>query len=221
VEPRAKWSTASVAAAVVARYGPAGTLWQGVPATVSRPVTALQVLGHIARVPRARWYERLLRRVRRRVDEQDRRVGLVTASLGPRRTAGLLKSLYRMGGGSWFDTVGVDLGRRSPGEQVSTLRRLRRLIRDHGDDTARLLPTGMGWPSGDSRRARGLRHQAQQVRRSVRTLLCRRRSLGIRALIYGRWRDPARRGGTTGLLDVRGHPKPALRAFRSAASSCR
>jgi hypothetical protein len=68
--------------------------------------------------------------------------------------------------------------------------------------------------------------QAQLITRSLSALATRRQGLRLRGVVYFNWRDlPRAPGGQdyfalhSGLVDRKGAPKPALRAFARAAAA--
>ena len=99
------------------------------------------------------------------------------------------------------------------------------------DRRAKIWVTELGW--GDSgpphRFIVGRSDQAAKIRRSFAFVRRHRARLRLRGVVYYSWRDshpypPLYRdlwGLHTGLLDINGRPKPAVRAFKKAVKKLR
>lgn len=234
--PRDPRAMGRFAAALVRRYGPAGSLWAERPDLPRRPITAWQVWNepnipvYWPSGPDARAYARLLGSVSRSIKSVDPRAEVVTAGF-PQSNQGVpfaryVADLYRAGAKGSFDTLALHPYSRNASGVVSAVAGARALIRRHGDD-AGLRVTEFGWASGGppSQFTVGARGQARRIRAALTQLSAQRARLGLRGAVYFNWRDlPPYPGGAdffglhSGLLDIRGRDKPGYAAFRQAAA---
>ena len=102
------------------------------------------------------------------------------------------------------------------------IRRIRGVMRRHGDKRTPVWITELGWGSHQPDRFglnKGPKGQKRMLQKSFRLILHHRRAWHVKRLIWFDFRDPpASRGGcsfcgSAGLLKHGGKPKPAWRAF--------
>jgi hypothetical protein len=232
--PRRDADLGVFAAAAVDRYGPSGSFWSDHPRLRVLPIHAWQVWNE-PNLP-AYWpsgpdpaaYVRLLRVTARAIRRADPRATVVSAGLPQSRLgvpfARYVDGLYRAGGRSAFDVLAIHAYARDASGVLAAVRGARRLMDAHGDRRA-LWVTEMGWASDGPRSAftAGPRGQARRLYAAVVGLARQRRRLRLHGVVYSTWTDGAiYRAGTdfwglhTGLLTIRGTPKPAFYAFQRA-----
>jgi hypothetical protein len=242
-QPRRNADFARFAQAMVARYGPNGTLWTEQPSLPKVPIRSWQIwnepnLGiYWCGRASAKSYAAMLRTVGKAIKRSDRRAEVVTAGIAPSklksavRLPKYLRQLYRARGASGFDTLAINSYARNRAELSRLLGSVRRLMNSRGDRRARIWITELGW--GD----RGVRHrfivgrrgQARRISSSVRFIRRARGRLRLRGFVYYSWRDlrpypPLFKnlwGLHTGLLNRQGRPKPAFNSFRRAVRGLR
>ena len=221
-------------AALVARYGPAGSLWAEHPDVAQRPVREWQVWNepnltrYWSRQPFARGYVRLLRAARRALRAADPGARVVLAGL-PNRSWTALRSIYRAGGRRLFDAVALHPYTGRPSNVVRLARLARRVMRGFGDARKPIWITELSWPAalGRTRTAAGFETtdagQARRLGEGLRRLAAARRALRIERVYWYTWLSEE--GGPnafaySGLRRLRGGAvvsAPALRAFRAEA----
>jgi hypothetical protein len=228
--PRDVATMARFAAALVARYGPNGTLWRQNPGVRKVPIRAWQIwnepsLRQYRISPRG--YVRLLGAVGRAIKQVDRRAEIVTAGLPPSTQRGAVRltryitQLYKAGGKRVFDTLGLNSYARNAGELNRLLRSIRQLMNRRRDRRARIWITELGWCD------RGVRHRfcvgarrvSRNIKASFRVIKRKRGAYRLRGFVYFAWRDarPYGRGDMwglhTGLLKLNGRRKASYRVF--------
>lgn len=230
---------ASLLRRLVARYGPAGSLWAEHPELPRVPIRAWQVWNE----PNlrqywapSRWapgYVRLLRAARRALRAADPGARVVLAGL-PNDSWNQLRLIHRAGGAGLFDVAAVHAYTATPDRVRRILERDRRELDTHRGRRVGLLVSEMGWSSGGARvhppayvtwntTERGQARRLEQVYRTLAAVRVRLRVLG--AYWYS-WYTPERPRSPhwedyTGLrrLGAGGRPvsKPALAAYARLA----
>ena len=233
--PRRPASIASIARALVSRYGPRGSLWRQNPDVAPVPVRNWQIWNepnlpqYWGDKPNARAYASLLAVAYRaiHVSDRDARVlsaGLPQSKLGV-RFATYVRALYRAGARPYFDVFALHPYGTTTRAVIGAVRRTRALMRRFGDDRKPIWITELGWASAGppSPFTFDPLSQAQLVATTIDALALERRALRIAGFVYFDWRDanpyPGRSdfwGLHTGLLENDGIAKPALAAFRDA-----
>ena len=225
--------------ALVARYGPSGSLWAEHPEVPAQPVRAWQIWNEPnltrywtppRRVGWAPSYVRLLRTARRALRDADPGARAVLAGL-PNESWTALRQIYRAGGRRWFDAVALHPYTGKPRNVVRLVRYARREMRRFGDRRKPVWVTELSWPAakGKTRNTAGFETtdagQAARLGDAVRRLAAARRRLHIERVYWYTWLS--REGGEnsfaySGLRRLR-HGQvvsaPALETFQRAAQS--
>src|SRR5436190_6643418 len=231
------------AAACVRRYGPKGSFWRSHPGLPKVPIRAWQVWNEPSLPiywrprPSPSAYVHLLSAVRFGLRAADPHAEVVTAGVPPSKLRGairltsFLKRMYRAGARRVFRTFALNSYARNTRELSRTIRAVRRIMRRYGDGRKKIWITELGWASSGPRHRFnvGRRGQARRIKSVLRWVRHRRRKLRLRGVVYFQWRDqrpypPTYKdmwGLHTGLLDLGGNPKPALRTFTRYARRLR
>jgi hypothetical protein len=226
--------------ALVGRYGPAGAFWELHPELPKDPIRAWQIWNeendHRFAEASVRDYVALLRGTApaiRSVDP-DARILLGGLYATPRVQPALdattfLSRLYGYRGiKGLFDGVALHPYAFNPGLMSAGIAALRAVMRRHRDGHSDLYITEFGWGSqtwaaGGDRFERGPALQADYLKRAWQILLANRRRWHLRTAYWFTWQDiPAATTrcdfcDSTGLLDLDGLPKRALRHFAQVA----
>jgi len=220
--------------ALVARYGPSGSLWREHPEVRRRPIRDWQVWNepnltrYWSRQPFARSYVRLLRTARRALRRADRRARVILAGL-PNESWVALRAIYRAGGRRSFDAVALHPYTGRPRNVVRLAEFARRVMRRYGDRRKPLWITELSWPAAKGKTDGTVgfetddRGQARRLREGLRRLAVARRRLRIERVYWYTWLS-AEAGPSSfdwsGLRRLRGGEvvsAPALGVFRSMA----
>ncbi len=229
-------------AAVARRYGPAGSFWTEHPELPRRPITAFQVWNepnlryYWPRGPSARQYTRLLTATGKAIKAVDPSAEIVTAGLADSRLRGsislkrFIAGMYKARARGRFGSLALNAYATNVRQLGASLRRVRRLMRSHGDRN-RIWITELGWCDRGprSRFCVGARRQGRLIEQALRYVGKRRTSLGLRGLVYFTWKDGRPYPPLfqdfwalhTGLHRLNGTAKPALSAFRRGVASLR
>jgi hypothetical protein len=241
--PRSNAAMARFAQVLVRRYGSRGTLWTERRDVPKLPIRSWQIWNepnlkvYWGNRPNARAYVRMLRTVGKAIKRVDRKAEIVTAGLPPSKLKGatplprFIRSMYRAGGKSAFDTLGVNAYASNTGELTKLLRGVRGQMNRAHDRRAKIWITELGWgdKGSKSRFVVGARGQARRITTSFAAVRKSRSRLRLRGVIYYSWRDLAPYGPAfknlwglhTGLLSRGGKPKPAYFAFKRALAKLR
>ena len=222
--------------ALVARYGPAGTLWAEHPEVLRVPIGQWQVwnepdLGkYWAAKDWAPGYVSLLRAARTAIKAADPSAKVVLAGLTNRSWVDL-RRVYAAGAGRLFDVAAVHPFSRRVPNVLKIVGLVRREMRRHGDARKPLVLSEVSWSSGRGHSTFNYgwetseQGQAQRLKTALAGLAARRHADHIAGIYWYTWMSPAIGGKDSfdysGLrrLDAAGHPvtKPALAAFRAVA----
>jgi hypothetical protein len=235
---RRAWST--FLEALVERYGPGGTFWELHPELPVKPILAWQIWNeendHRFAEASAPAYARLLRSSAPAIRSVDPAARIVLGGLyaTPRIKPALdattfLTRLYRQGVKDLFDEVALHPYAADPSTMAASITALRDVMRRHGDGRRGLYLTEFGWGSqtraaGGDKFEKGPAGQADYVRESWAILLANRWRWHLRAAYWFTWKDiPAATTrcdfcDSSGLLDLAGRPKEALRRFAQVAN---
>ena len=233
--PRRPAEMGRFAALLVDRYGPSGSLWRARPGVRRLPIRSWQVWNEPSvsaywpSGPDAGEYAALLRAVGAAIKRRDPGAEIVTAGI-PASSSGVpllryVDDLYLAGAGSAFDVLAIHAYARDPDDVLAAVEEARGAMRRRGDARKPMWITELGWASDGppSEFTVGAGRQAAHIDRTLRALTAARARLGLRGVVYYGWRDgrPYEGGRDfwglhTGLLDLRGRPKPALASFEAA-----
>ena len=233
--PRDPSELARFAVLLVARYGPSGEFWQDHPEIDPVPITAWQVWNEPnlpifwGGTPDPAGYADLLRTTGAAIHAADRQATVVSAGM-PESTRGVplgefVDELYTAGVKGSFDVFG--LHGYAPGlyGTVDMVAYARELLRSHGDSSPIWL-TEFGWATGGASEwfTVSEAEQAERLRYTLAALWSRRAELGLRGIVYFKWRDsdPVALDAWplhAGLLRSDGSAKPALAALADGVAA--
>jgi hypothetical protein len=223
--------------ALVARYGPQGSLWAEHAEVTARPIRAWQIwnepnLTRYWTPPRgqgfARSYVTLLRAAHRALRSADPGARTILAGL-PNESWIALRRVYKAGGRRSFDAVALHPYTGKPRNVVRLAEYARREMRRFGDRRKPIWVTELSWPAakGKTENTTGFettdRGQAQRLGDGLRLLARARRRLGIERVFWYTWlsrEDSPNSFDYSGLRRVRDGKVisvPALGAFQKAA----
>jgi polysaccharide biosynthesis protein PslG len=220
----------------VDRYGRNGGFWHAHPELEARPLRAVQIWNEPNlnswwwRRPNPREYVTLLKTAAQAIRSRDRSMRVITGGIpesrfGMRRRP-YLHGMYRAGAKRWFDGLGMHAYATTISNFELGMRQTRSVMRAHGDGRTLMWVTEIGWatagppgffvttPEGQAERLEGAYGHALGRRRRHRIATLTWFTLKDRPLGNGErdWWAPH-----TGLLDVRGNPKPAWAAYARVA----
>jgi hypothetical protein len=220
---------------LVARYGPAGSLWAEHPEVPRLPIREWQIWNepNITRywnvAPFAAPYARLLRAADRALKAADPGSRTILAGL-PNRSWEALEAIYDAGARGAFDAVALHPYTGKPENVVRIVRIARRVMRRHGDARLPVSVTELSWPAslGHARQYGSFtttdRGQAQRLEAGLKLLAKQRRALRIERVYWYTWLSSE---GSTGsgfdwsglrrLHEGRLRDAPSLATFRRAA----
>jgi polysaccharide biosynthesis protein PslG len=223
----------------VKRYGPGGAYWvtpslypNQHPGRRSQPIRSWEIWNEpnldkfFAPHPSAHRYASLVRNSHRAIKGADRRAGVILGGMSskgcpPGQFLGHLYRVHRIKRS--FEGVALNPYARTVSKVGSKIRRIRAVMKRHGDRRADLWITELGWGSGPPDHFglnKGLQGQKRILKRSFRLIVHHRRGWHVERLIWFDFRDPPRNTGgcsfcdSAGLFRHNGKPKPAWRAFK-------
>jgi hypothetical protein len=219
----------------VRRYGPGGDFWGANPDIPEHPIRAWQIWNepnlpvYWPDGPDPAAYVRLLDAVSRGIKRADSRASVVSAGLSESRQGipfeDFVRGMFEAGAGDSLDVFALHAFARDAAGSAAAARTARSLLTELSSNVP-IWITEVGWASGGpaSPFTPGPEGQAERIRAALHAFARRREELGLHGVIYFNWRDaPVYEGGGdffglhTGLLDIDGHAKPALDAYRSVA----
>lgn len=219
-------------------YGPAGRFWTLHPTLPKLPIRIWQIWNepnlnvYWQPRPSASRYVTLLGVASKAIHELDPGAEVVSGGI-PQSPLGVnmltyLNEMLHAGAAQWVNTVGINAYSRTASGMIALLRQVRAKLDAHGASHVAIRVTEFGWSDtgpGSIYRLGGA-GQAREIGAVVKDFYADRDALGLRGFVYFDWRDgrpyagePNFWGLHTGLLKLNGKPKPALKAFRSAANS--
>lgn len=219
---------------LVHRYGPRGTFWAEHPELPRRLIRSWQVwnepnLSYWWTRPWPKTYTALVKAAYRAVKRADRGARVILAGLTD-RSASALESLYAQHARRYFDAVALHPYKKRVSELIAVVRRVRAVMRRHGDRRKPILLTEISWPSARGRTSQTFsfvvsrREQAQRVRAVLRALARERRRLGIAGVYWYDWasadasrQEPFGYAGLRSLSRGRVSAKPSLAAYAREA----
>ncbi len=230
-------SIAAFVRAAVRWYGPNGTFWTKHPTVPKLPIRIWQVWNepnlNVYWLPRpsASHYVTLLSVASKAIHELDPQAEVVSGGI-PESPLGIemftyLRSMLHAGAADWMNTVGINAYSPTASGLIALLRRVRSTLDGARRVAVAIRVTEFGWSdTGPGSLYRlGARGQATQISAVVKDFYAVRSALDLQGFVYFDWRDarPYKGGFNfwglhTGLLKLNGKPKPALKAFSSAAN---
>jgi len=239
--PRNYADMGAFASVLVRRYGPNGSFWRLHPELHKVPIRAWQVWNEPS-LP-AYWpsgpdpaqYTELLAATARSIHAADPHAEIVTAGI-PESRLGIpfdtfLEGMYKAGARADFDTLAIHPYARDADGVTAAVENARRIMNLHGDGSGRIWVTELGWADSGPRSSFtvGRSTQAELIKQALSALVALRYQAHLRGIVYFGWRDGAPYapsfkdfwGLHTGLLDLSGRPKPALRAFARVVATLR
>ncbi len=234
--PRDPADYAAFLRAMIARYGPEGSLWAEHPEVARRPVRAWQIWNepNIANYwtvqPFVRGYARLLAAAYAAVKRADRGATVVMAGLANFSWRDLSR-LYRGAGRPLrFDVAAVHPFSGRPSNSVKIVRLNRRVLDRNGARRRPIWLTELTWSSAKGRKTPVTKAwettevgQAARLREAYRLFIRARRTLRLDRIYWYTWltvdRDSPNSFDYSGLRTLRPDgtiaDKPAARAFRA------
>jgi hypothetical protein len=237
--PRDPAAVTAFLAALVGRYGPAGTFWAEHPELPRLPIRAWQVwnepnhLGVWSEQPYAPSYVRTLRAAATGIRQADPGATVVLAGLVNRSWLAL-RELYKAGAHGLFDVVAIHPYTSKPKNVVRLVELAREEMRRRGDGRLPVWITELSWPAANTRSARDKvrkrfgfeatpAQQAVRLARALRLLSAARMRLRIGHVNWYTWLSSEAGpssfdwSGLRRLRDGRAVSTPALAVFREAA----
>jgi hypothetical protein len=223
---------AAYAAALVARYGPAGSFWSSHPSIPRVPITEWQIwnepdLPYYWRQPFESGYTALLRAAHASIKRTDPDAEVVLGSLTNRAWLTLAQLERQPGFSHLFDIAAVNAFTKLPANVILYMRFVRRALDRYGNRSTPLLATELSFPSAVGRSSGSYDFdvtpagQARDIAALLPMLGADYRSLDLAGFDYYTWMsaqaDLAPPFDFAGLLadeNGRVHAKPALAAYR-------
>ena len=220
--------------ALVARYGPQGSLWAEHPEIAARPIRAWQIwnepnLTRYWTPPRgqgfARSYVKLLRAADRALRDADPGSRTILAGL-PNESWIALRRVYKAGGRRSFDAVALHPYTGKPVDVLRLVRYAREVMRDYGDRRLPVWITELSWPAAKGKVDHPVgfettnKGQARKLDAVMKRLVAARREDRIARVFWYTWLSPERGPSAfdwSGLRRLRGSSVvsvPALGVFR-------
>jgi hypothetical protein len=235
--PRDPGDYARFLTALVARYGPRGSLWDEHPEVTARPIRAWQIWnepnlkGYWSQQPFAAGYVRLLEAARRALRTADPGAKAILAGL-PNGWAAL-RQIYRAGGRRAFDAVAIHPYTARPSRVPRFVLEARKVMRRFGDRRKPVWVTEVSWPAAKGRAndpigiATTDRGQARRLRLGLTALAKARKRLRVARVYWYTWLSAESSdsvfawSGLRRLREGQVVSSPALAAFRQTARRLR
>jgi hypothetical protein len=240
--PRSPSTFATFLKALIARYGPSGSLWAEHPEVPKRPVRAWEVWNepnlkvYFTRQPFAKPYAAMLRAAYAAVKQADRRATVLMASMANYSWRDLAKLLDVKGPKLRFDAAGAHPFSGRPSNAVKIVRLNRQALDKRGYRKVPLWLTELTWSSAKGKKTPLTQNwetteagQASRLRDVYKLLLAQRRSLKLARVFWYTWATVD--NGSPNSFDYSGlnqfrpdgtfRAKPALAAFRAVARAGR
>lgn len=231
--PRDPSTYARFLSALVARYGPSGSLWREHPEVPRTAIRRWQVWNEPdlrkfwAQPAWESGYTRLLKAAAAALRRADPHVVVVAAGLTNRSWIGL-RHLYAAGARGAFDEAAIHPFSRRVANVLKLVRLARAEMIKAGDRRKPLLLGEMTWSSGKGHSTFNYgwetteAGQAERIRQVLPAIAAQRKRLGIAGMYWFTWESRAIGGkdsfdyGGLRRQNTRGRPvdKPALRAWR-------
>jgi polysaccharide biosynthesis protein PslG len=190
-------------AALIGRYGPEGSFWTANPSLPKRPIQSWQLWnepnlrGLWGGAPNAAEYSEMLKAVAPYIRAADPGAEIVSAGVPNSYLSGAvpmtayLEGMYAAGAQGSFDTLGLHIYCETPACSIGLVERARSIMNAHGDESAPIWVTEMGWASAGkaSRFVTDLEGQAANLGELMGELVARHEELGVRGLVQYAWHD--------------------------------
>ncbi|MGH2924584.1 MAG: hypothetical protein ACRDK1_01280 [Solirubrobacterales bacterium] len=224
----------------VKRYGKGGTYWTAPklyrkqhPGKRPRPIENWQIWNEpnlakfFAPHPSVHKYATLVKSARRAIHGVDHKGNVILAGMSGRGHPSDKKFLNRFYRERRikrsFDAVAVNPYAPSVKQVGAKIKRIRGVMRRHGDKRTALWISELGWGSHPPDRFglnKGVQGQKQILTKAFRMIVKHRRAWHVKRLIWFDFRDPPPTGGgcsfctSAGLIQHSGKTKPSWRAFK-------
>jgi hypothetical protein len=199
--PRSANEFAAFATRVVQRYGPHGSFWSANPTVPYRPLRAWQIWNepHIKAYwpggPNPAEYVAMARPVAAAIKRADPGAEVVAAALSESNIGvpmnEYLEGMYAAGAAPIFDTLAIHPYASAADQVFDIMDRIRDIANAHGDASARIWMTELGWATSGpvSPYNIGEVGQAELIKRVWAVLVRERERLSLRGMIYFNWQD--------------------------------
>jgi hypothetical protein len=204
--PRGTAAFTAFLGALVARYGPTGSLWDEQPGLRRLPIRDWQIWNepnltrYWSSQPFAKPYVKLLRASRKALRAADPGSRTILAGL-PNESWTALRKVYRAGGRGAFDAVALHPYTGRPKNVIKLIEFARREMRRYHDGRKPVWLTELSWPAsqGKTSGAPGFvtteRGQAARLKEALRLLAKARKRLKIQRVVWYTWLS--REGGAS------------------------
>jgi hypothetical protein len=240
VPPRKPPDYAAYLTALIARYGPSGSLWAEHPEVARHPVRTWEIWNepnlkdYFRAQPFARPYAALLRAAYPAVKRADPGARVLMASMANFSWRDLAKLLSVPGPKLKFDLAGAHPFSGRPSNAVKIVKLNREVLNRRGYSKVPLWLTELTWSSAKGKKTPLTQNwetteggQAQRLREVFKLLLAQRRALRLDRVFWYTWAtvDDGSKNSFdySGLLQYRGdgtfRAKPALGAFKAVAKA--
>jgi hypothetical protein len=237
--PRQLGDIAAFAAAAVRWYGPQGSFWKAHPTLPAVPIRSWEIWNepnlNVYWLPHASAtaYAAMLSSASHAIRTLDPGAEIVSAGLPLSKLPGVslltyITQLLHAGAASSLSTLAINAYSPTPAGVLALLTKIRRTLDAAGATSVALRITEFGWSdSGPGSQYRlGTKGQAAAIAAVIPALASARTTLNLRGFVYYGWRDAKPYAGApdfwglhTGLLNLRGKAKSALRSFSAAANA--
>lgn len=240
--PKSGKALGEFGAALIKRYGPKGSFWNGKPSSFrTSAIRSWQIWNepnlrfYWSGKPNAKQYVAVLKDTYKLMKAADRKAEIVTAGMPQSTTARAvplkkyIDQIYKAGGKRWFDTLGLNAYAKNSKDLASKLKLVRSRMSKGRDGKAKLWITEIGWADKGNKHylVKGAAGQAREITKSIALIKKERTRRKLRGFIYYQWRDsppsgsrvdPGTWGFHAGLLKENGGFKRAHKAFKVAVA---
>jgi GH35 family endo-1,4-beta-xylanase len=232
--------------AMVQRYAPGGTFWQGSTGTIPGGITDWQLWNeqnNLNEKNSAKTYVKLVKLSNRVIKSTDPTATIVTGGMfgeppkgGKKSTAwGYLKQLYSNGIGGKIDAVALHPYSVKPGGIAPQIENIRKTLKAAHHSNVPTMVTEIGWGSSKKKHPQtggrgrafqvGPKKQKENLTASFKLLTSHRKTWNIGGVFWYGWKDPKNPPPglcafcySSGLYKSNGTtPKPALGAYKAFA----
>lgn len=242
VPPSKPSDYAAYATALIARYGPSGSLWVEHPEVAKRPVRAWEIWNepnlkdYFRTQPFAKPYAALLRAAYKAVHGADAGATVLMASMANYSWRDLAKLLDSGGARLRFDAAGAHPFSGRPSNALKIVRLNREVLDKRGYSKVPLWLTELTWSSAKGKKTPLTQNwetteggQAERLRSVYKLLLAQRKALRLARVYWYTWATVD--NGSPNSFDYSGllqwrpdgtfRAKPALAAFKAVVKSAK